>query len=293
MSTGEHVTSRRFRVVGRTNPGVVLPPGSGWSLTAGLAEDPPFQVSVFTGYEESDWSAPVARVLYLVVDLAAASLQDAVAEALGSASGLTTIMAFVGNRVRPRVHRDPGPARPARRPARLPGRYQTHLQRPHPRKHPRHDRRRHLSPGRSDVLQGTGLHREPRRPRARRRPACAFAWNRTSIPPSPMAPHSRTTASCSTENGSASPTTTRTQPTSRSESYDERSRKVMGRNTVDRKSATVDYATSPIPRAVQPPHRRRQDQGPGPPHHRPVASALTCNDIRPRSTHGGFRPYLC
>jgi hypothetical protein len=39
-------------------------------LTVGLAEDPPFQVSVFTGYEESNWSAPVARVLYLVVDLA-------------------------------------------------------------------------------------------------------------------------------------------------------------------------------------------------------------------------------
>ena len=107
-------------MVGRTNPGVVLPPGSEWSLTVGLAEDPPFQVSVLTGYEESNWSAPVARVLYLVVDLAAASLGDAVVEA-----------------------------------------------------------------------------------------------------------------------------------------------------------------------------RRRQDQGPGPPHHRPVASALTCNDIRPRSTHGGFRPYLC
>ena len=45
-------------------------------MTAGLAEDPPFQVSVFTGYEESNWSAPVARVLYLVVDLAAASLED-------------------------------------------------------------------------------------------------------------------------------------------------------------------------------------------------------------------------
>lgn len=68
-------------MVGRTNPGVVLPPGSGWSLTVGLAEDPPFQVSVFTGYEESNWSAPVARVLYLVVDLAAASLEDAVVEA--------------------------------------------------------------------------------------------------------------------------------------------------------------------------------------------------------------------
>ena len=63
MSTGEHVTSRRFRVVGRTNPGVVLPPGSEWSLTVGLAEDPPFQVSVLTGYEESNWSAPVPRAL--------------------------------------------------------------------------------------------------------------------------------------------------------------------------------------------------------------------------------------
>ncbi len=50
-------------------------------MTVGLAEDPPFQVSVFTGYEESNWSAPAARVLYLVVDLAAASPEDAVVEA--------------------------------------------------------------------------------------------------------------------------------------------------------------------------------------------------------------------
>ena len=122
----------------------------------------------------------------------------------------------------------------------------------YPRKHPRGmidgDTGHPVDPA---SFRGTGLHREPRRPRARRRPACAFAWNRTSIPPSPMAPHRRTTSSCSTDNGSASPTTTRTQPTRRSESSRaERSRKVMGRNTVDRKSSTVDYATSPIPRAV-------------------------------------------
>lgn len=85
-------------MVVRTNPGVVLPPGSVWSLTVGQADDPPLQVGVLTGYEESSWSAPVARVLYLVVDRAAASLEDAVIEALGSASGLTTIMAFIGNR---------------------------------------------------------------------------------------------------------------------------------------------------------------------------------------------------
>ena len=69
-------------MVVRTNPGVVLPPGSVWSLTAGQADDPPLQVGVLTGYEESSWSAPVARVLYLVADLAAASLEDAVIEAL-------------------------------------------------------------------------------------------------------------------------------------------------------------------------------------------------------------------
>lgn len=69
MSTGEHATGRRFRVAVRTNPGVVLPPGSVWSLTVGQAEDPPLQVGVLTGYEESSWSAPVARVLYLVVHL--------------------------------------------------------------------------------------------------------------------------------------------------------------------------------------------------------------------------------
>ena len=85
MSTEEHATSRRFRVVVRTNPGVVLPPGSVWSLTVGQADDPPLQVGVLTGYEESSWSAPVARVLYLVVDLAAASLEDAVIEALEAA----------------------------------------------------------------------------------------------------------------------------------------------------------------------------------------------------------------
>ena len=89
VTSGQHRTSRRFRVVARTNPGVVLPSGAGWSLTVGDADDSPFQVNVFAGYDEGHWSAPVPRVLYLVIDLDEADLESAIAEALGVAAGLT------------------------------------------------------------------------------------------------------------------------------------------------------------------------------------------------------------
>ncbi|MEU9282613.1 hypothetical protein [Streptomyces sp. NPDC048341] len=82
-------------MVVRTNPGVVIPRNTGWSMLF-KEPDAEFQVSAFTRYEPTN-DAEVPRALHLVVDLAAASLDDAVSEALGNTGGLTTMMAFVGN----------------------------------------------------------------------------------------------------------------------------------------------------------------------------------------------------
>ncbi len=76
---------------------MIVQPDCGWSVTAGLPGDPSFEVSVFTDYEDTGLSMPVPRTTYVVTDLIAGTLNDAVETALGVAAGFTTVMAFVAN----------------------------------------------------------------------------------------------------------------------------------------------------------------------------------------------------
>lgn len=84
-------------MVVRTNPGVMVPPDWGWQLTVGPDDEQPIHIAAFTRYEDIEQAVPIPRLLFLVLDLGGKSLDEAATEALGHASGLTTIMAFVGN----------------------------------------------------------------------------------------------------------------------------------------------------------------------------------------------------
>lgn len=81
----------------RTNPGVIVPPDWGWQLTVGPDDEQQIRIAAFTRYEDIDSLVSIPRLLFWVVDLSAECLDEAATEALGHTSGLTTMMAFVGN----------------------------------------------------------------------------------------------------------------------------------------------------------------------------------------------------
>lgn len=84
---------RNFRVVAQTNAGVMLPATANWS--AQLADGG--TISAITGFDAAESAVPIPRVLYILIDLEASSLDEAIPEALEYATGVATIMAFVGN----------------------------------------------------------------------------------------------------------------------------------------------------------------------------------------------------